>query len=123
MTTKHVYRFDFYVAAEHAAACNRAANALGRDGDNFRTRLSSTGEEPATHLGGSTVETALFVAAVASAPALPAGVDWPEGLVVGDWQAVADHLSAVSRPADSPEARGQFDALIAQANLHRIKGD
>lgn len=73
-------RIAFLAPVEHADACNRAANALGRTGFNFGVRLSATGQEPATHIGGSAVETDLFVQAVRNASvATPEGVD-PFGL-------------------------------------------
>lgn len=121
--TLYVNRIAFLAPAEHADACNRAANALGRSGLNFSVRLSATGLEPATHVGGSAVETDIFLAAVASAPGLPEGVPWPPDLEPADWQAVADHLTVASGPADGTSAAEQFAALIAAHGLRRIEPD
>jgi hypothetical protein len=110
--TKYITRISFLAHIDHADACNRAANALGRSGQNFSLRLSASGVEPATHLGGSTVETELFLAAVAAAPELPEGIPWPDDLEPTDWRAVADHLIAVSGPAVTTNAREQFEALL-----------
>ena len=123
MTTKHLYRLAFCVPIEEAEACNRAANALGRAGENFTVRLSATGTDPATHLGGSTVETDLFLATVAAAPGLPEGMDWPAALKGEDWQAVADHLTVVDGIATSTAPGAQFDAMLVAAGLVRIPAD
>lgn len=111
----------FFAPTDHAEACNRAANAFGRTGDNFSIPLSAEGMEPATHLGGSTGETSAFLAAIAAAPNLPEGMAWPEALAVEDWQAVADHLVLVSAPAAETDARAQFAALIEGEGLQIIQ--
>lgn len=111
----------FLAKTDHAEACNRAANAFGRTGNNFSIPLSADGTEPATHLGGSTGETGAFLAAVAAAPDLPEGMTWPEGLAVEDWQAVADHLQLVAGPAGETTAPAQFAELIAVHGLVRIE--
>lgn len=118
--TLYTHRVAFMAPLAQVAACNRAANALGRSGVNFTVRLSATGQEPASHLGGSTVETDAFLAALAAAPGLPAGVGWPPELSAPDWQAVADHLvvSLAATAATSP--RTQFDALAAAVGLQPI---
>lgn len=119
--TQHTIRIAFLKPVEHAESCNRAANALGRSGLNFAVRLSPTGQEPATHLGGSAAETALFLAAVAAAPDLPEGVSWPEELAAEDWQAAADHLVIASGPAATTSAVEQFAAVIEGRGLQRIE--
>lgn len=111
----------FFAPTDHAEACNRAANAFGRTGDNFSIPLSAEGMEPATHLGGSTGETSAFLAAIAAAPNLPEGMAWPEALAVEDWQAVADHLVIASGPADSTNASIQFAELIEAHGLKRLQ--
>lgn len=113
--THHTNRIAFFAPTLSRDACNRAANALGRSGVNLSVPLSSTGLAPATHYGGSAVETDSFLAAVAEAPSLPEWLPWPDGLDPDDWQAVADHLTVVSGPADSTNAREQFDAMLADA--------
>lgn len=110
----------FLAPTDHAEACNRAANALGRTGDNFSIPLSSDGET-VTHLGGSTGETDLFLAVLSAAPELPEGMAWPEGLAVEDWQAVADHLVLVSAPVGETTSPAQFADLIAAHGLERIE--
>lgn len=119
--TLYTNRIAFLAPVEHADACNRAANALGRSGFNFGVRLSATDMEPATHVGGSTVETDLFLAAVAAAPGLPEGVPWPPDLDAGDWQAVADHLTVASGPAGSTSSGAQFAEMISAAGLFIIE--
>lgn len=121
MTPDHKHRVVFLAHVEHAEACNRAANALGRSGDNFTVRLSASGAEPATHLGGCTVETDPFLAAVDVAPGLPEGMPWPDDLGLSDWQAVADHLYLVSGPADSTSPPRQFAEMIAEAGLKKVE--
>jgi hypothetical protein len=121
--TAYTNRISFLAPVEHAAACNRAANALGRSGPNFSIRLSATGAEPATHLGGSTVETDLFLAAVAVSPELPAGLDAPPDLEPADWQAVADYLTVISGPSASTRPPDQFAELLAAQGLQRIETD
>lgn len=121
--TVFTHRIAFFAPVDHAEACNRAANAFGRSGDNFSVPLSAEGVEPATHLGGSTGETSAFLAAVAAAPDLPEGMEWPEGLAVEDWQAVADHLVLVSAPVGEASAPLQFSEMIAAHGLKRIASD
>jgi len=119
--TLYTKRIAYLAPVEHAAACNRAANALGRPGDNFNVRLSASGEEPATHIGGCAVETGLFMAAVAAAPELPEGMPWPEGLDPADWQAVADHLGHHTAPVTAVSPPVLFAALLADRGLRRIQ--
>lgn len=119
--TAYTNRIAFFAPVGHAAACNRAANALGRSGLNFAVRLSPTGQEPATHVGGSAVETDAFLHVLSFAPDLPEGMDWPEDLEPSDWQAVADHLAVVSGPADSTDAGQQFAEMIQDKGLVRIE--
>ena len=119
--TQHTNRTAFLASILHADACNRAANAWGRTGFNFGVRLSPTGLEPATHLGGSTVETDLFLAAVAAAPGLPEGVPWPPDLDPVDWQAVADHLEITSGSFLDVNPVYQFGVLLEDHSLKRIE--
>lgn len=113
--TNHTNRIAFSAPILHVDACNRAANALGRNGVNLSVPLSPTGLPPATHYGGSAVETDSFLAAVAAAPSFPEWLPWPDDLDPEDWQAVADHLTVVSAPAGSTNPREQFDAMLAAA--------
>lgn len=112
--TLYVNRIAFVAPTEHADACNRAANALGRSGFNFSVRLSLTGQEPATHVGGATVETDAFVRAVSLASRFTPPM---KDLAHADWQSVADHLVLVSGPAADTNARQQFEALLAVRGL------
>lgn len=119
--TKYVNRIAFLAPVDHAEACNRAANALGRSGMNFAVRLSPSGQEPATHLGGSAVETDAFLSVLSFAPDLPPGMEWPGELALADWQAAADHLTVVSGPAGSISPSRQFGDMIAFNGLERIE--
>lgn len=119
--TQHVHVVAFLAPIEDAEACNRAANALGRSGENFSVRLSASGSEPASHLGGSANETGAFLAVLSAAPNLPEGMAWPEALAAEDWKAVADHLMIASGPANSTNAGLQFAELIAAHGLVRIE--
>ncbi|KIC36537.1 hypothetical protein [Leisingera sp. ANG-M7] len=119
--TQHTNRIAFIAPKEHAEACNRAANALGRSGQNFIVQLSQSGAEPATHAAASTAETDAFLHVLSFAPDLPPGMEWPEGLTPADWQAVADHLVVVTGPASSTDPSAQFDAMIAAHGLRRIE--
>lgn len=107
----------FLVPVEHAEACNRAANALGRDGFNFGVPLSASGQEPSTHLGGSAPETEAFVSSVAAAAHFTPPA---ENLSSADWQAVADHLNVRAGPAATTVPIEQFTALLAEHGLQRI---
>lgn len=118
--TDYIHRIAFFAPLEHVEACNRAANALGRSGQNFTMRLSPSGAEPATHLGGSTVETPAFLAAIRLAPDLPEGVAWPESLSVDDWQVVADHLTVAAGDAATTNPSQQVQDMLAGAGLERI---
>ncbi|WP_027237237.1 hypothetical protein [Leisingera caerulea] len=121
--TRFVWQVDFFAPIGTAIACNRAANAWGISGQNFLIRLSPTGAEPATHLGGSARETDLFVRAVEAAPGLPEGLGeefFPKVLDKADWQAVGDHLVLTHGPADTTNARAQFEALIVGHGLKKI---
>lgn len=119
--TLYTHRIAFLAPTEQAEACNLAANALGRTGLNFAVRLSASGQEPATHIGGSAVETDAFMAAVSAAPALPEGMDWPGGLDAQDWDAVAQHLQIVSSPASNTSASDQFSAMLESMGLQVIR--
>ncbi|UWQ77596.1 hypothetical protein K3725_09695 [Leisingera sp. S132] len=123
MTTLYTNRIAFLAPIEHAEACNRAANALGRSGQNFIVELSPDGAGEATHKGASTKETDAFLHVLSFAPGLPPGMAWPDGLAPGDWQAVADHLVVVTGPASSTDPAEQFDTLIAAHGLQRIEPD
>lgn len=114
--TQYAHRIAFLAPTEHSEACNRAANAFGRSGENFSVLLSSDGET-VTHRGGSTVETAAFLAALAAAPDLPEGWEWPPDLASEDWQVAADHLSIAFGAAETTDTATQFDALIAAHGL------
>lgn len=118
--TDYTNRIAFLALVEHADACNRAANALGRSGLNLSVPLSSDGVN-VTHYGGSASETDLFLTVLAAAPNLPEGMAWPEALAVEDWQAVAYHLVVASGPADSTNAGLQFAELIAAHGLQKIE--
>jgi len=118
--TEYIHRIAFLAPVEHADACNRAANALGRSGFNFAARLSATGQEPATHVGGSAVETDAFVQAVAIADSYTPPAD---DLAPADWQAVADHLTVISGAAGETDAVAQFEALASAHGLQRIAPD
>jgi hypothetical protein len=117
--TQYTNRIAFLAPVGHADACNRAANALGRSGLNFAVRLSADGLEPATHLGGSAVETDAFVRTVAMAARFTPPA---EDLDPADWQAVADHLTVVPGPAGI-SAGAQFAAMLAGIGLQRIEPD
>lgn len=116
--TLYIHRIAFLAPVEQADACNRAANALGRSGFNFAVRLSADGQEPATHVGGSAVETDAFVRTVALAPRFTPPA---EDLDPSDWQAVADHLTVASGPADGTSAGQQFSDLLGVHGLRRIE--
>ncbi|WP_282076291.1 hypothetical protein [Epibacterium ulvae] len=117
MTTAYLYQIAFIAPVEHVEACNRAANALGRSGDNFSVPLSSNGEGPATHFGGSAREQGGFVQAVASAKS---GIPPAEGLNPDDWQVVANHLDVVADPAETTDALQQFNQMLASRGLMRV---
>lgn len=113
--TQYTNRIAFLAPIEYAEACNRAANALGRTGVNLSVPLSPTGQPPATHYGGSAVETDPFVQAVRNASAVT-----PEGVDPADWQAVVDHLIVVFGPASEAVASQQFAGLIAGRGLRKV---
>lgn len=118
--TDYIHRIAFFAHLEHVEACNRAANALGRSGQNFTMRLSPSGTEPATHLGGSAIETPAFLAALSFAPVLPDGVPCPPDLAREDWQAVAAHLTVIAGDAATISPGQQVDEMLAAAGLKRI---
>jgi len=103
-----------------AEACNRAANALGRNGTNLTVRLSPTGLPPATHLGAAAVETDAFLQVLSHAPGLPVAMPWPEELDPADWQAVAGHLTVQSGPIPGTNPRALFQELLAAMGLKRV---
>ncbi|WP_282094294.1 hypothetical protein [Epibacterium ulvae] len=117
MTTAYLYQIAFIAPAAHVDACNRAANALGRSGDNFSVPLSSNGAEPATHFGGSAREMGGFVQAVGLAAS---GIPPAEGLDPDDWQVVANHLDVVADPAETTDALQQFEQMLAKRGLMRV---
>ncbi|WP_420004071.1 hypothetical protein [Arenibacterium sp. LLYu02] len=114
--TLYTFRVAFLAPIAQAEACNRVANAFGREGDNFSVLLSSDGET-VTHRGGSTIETEAFVAALSSAPAFPEGWDLPPGLAEVDWQVTADHLLFAFGAVETTDTSSQFNALIAAHGL------
>ena len=118
--TDYIHRIAFHAPIEAAFACNRAANALGRSGQNFTMRLSPNGMEPATHLGGSAIETSAFLAALSFAPVLPDGVPWPPDLAREDWQVVADHLTIVAGDAATTNPGLQVEDMLTAVGLKRI---
>lgn len=119
--TLYTNRIAFLAPVGHADACNRAANALGRSGLNFSVRLSSDGLEPATHVGGSAVETDLFLHVLSFAPDLPPGMEWPEDLTPEDWWVVVEHLEVKPDPTGSTNPSSQFDDFVGTHNLKRVE--
>ena len=121
--TDYIHRIAFFAHLEHVEACNRAANALGRSGQNFTMRLSPSGAEPATHLGGSAIETPAFLATLSFAPDLPGGIQWPADLALDDWQVVADHLTVAAGDAATTNPGLQVEDIVTAADLKRILPD
>lgn len=113
--TKYVNRVAFYAHKDHAEACNRAANALGRSGNNFSVPLTPDGVLT-THYGGSAKETDAFVYALAYAPELPEGFPWPEDLDPADWQTVSEELIYIA-DALEVDASTQFKEFVSANGL------
>lgn len=116
--TLYTNRVAFVAPVDHSEVCNVVANLLGRSGYNFSIRLSPDGLEPATHLGGSTVETDSFVRVLSLAPYVTPEV---EGLSEEDWGVVADHLSIDSKPSPQTNPKEHFDYLVETLGLSIIQ--
>lgn len=115
--TEYINRIAFMAPVEHVDACNRVANALGRNGLNFAVRLSTDGLEPATHIGGSAVETEDFLIAITLASR---HTPEAESLLQEDWDVVADDLLFTSGKAGTVQPLEQFEKFVSDLGLKRI---
>ena len=118
--TQYTNRVAFVAPVDHSEVCNAVANLLGRSGYNFSVRLSPDGLEPATHAGGSTVETEEFIRLLNLASRVTPEV---EGLTEEDWKVVADHLSIDAKPSARTNPKAQFDYLVETLGLSIIQNE